>query len=378
MTEQGSGLRFDIYERVHLPEGLDGIEELEEAELVPHIQVVEEDDYAVIKGNLWLTGAYRGDSGLSGQTLEHLIPVEITMPQNRISRLEDVRVEIDQFDVELLTGRSLNVTGVLSLHGLEMLSYTERADEEGSEEETVFSYEIPVPDRAYAAVRSEEPAGKAEENENAGLVENAENEENEEPEGFAVDPAIQEWVVEEADNLQPLFVQPEAEKPKKAAPAAEDKTNSDNGGLFGNPVFTGESETENAENENPPGLWGAEAAENEAAEPADRQEVKVAISAKPNELSHLHALVRPEAPASTAENVKEPAVSASEAVEWKKLFIREKEVGAFKRMRICIVQKEETIEDIADRYKLSARELAFYNQLGGQPVGEGQVLVIPS
>src|SRR4051812_27769900 len=83
MTGQSSGLRFDIYERIHLPEGLDGILELEEAELAPHIQVVEETDYAVIKGNLWLTGAYRGENGSLGQALEHLIPVEITMPLNR-------------------------------------------------------------------------------------------------------------------------------------------------------------------------------------------------------------------------------------------------------------------------------------------------------
>ena len=33
------GLRFDIYERVHLPEQVKGIEQLDQIELLPNIQV---------------------------------------------------------------------------------------------------------------------------------------------------------------------------------------------------------------------------------------------------------------------------------------------------------------------------------------------------
>lgn len=377
MTEPGSGLRFDIYERVHLPEGLDGIEELEEAELVPHIQVVEEDDYAVIKGNLWLTGAYRGDSGSTGQPLEHLIPVEITMPQNRISRLEDVRVEIDQFDVELLTDRSLNVTGVLSLHGLEMLSNADGAEERGSDEETVFAYDIPAAEEpADEEVRAEEPkAAKEKVKEKA-----KENELDPALEGVTLDPGILEWSEEEMDSLAPLAVSPEKQTEPNAASALEDKAAKGGGGFFSFTGLFGESEpeqeTEAAEEKAVPAF--AESAAEYEPEPVDRQELKVAISAKPSELSPLHNLVRPPAKVPVEETARENDVSAAEAVEWKNLFIRESEANAFKRMRICIVQKEETIEEIADRYKLSARELAFYNQLGGQQVAEGQVLIIPS
>lgn len=366
MTEQGSGLRFDIYERVHLPEGLDGIEELEEAELVPHIQVVEEEDYAVIKGNLWLSGAYLGDSGSTGQTLEHLIPVEITMPQNRISRLEDVRVEIDQFDVELLTNRTLNVTGVLSLHGLEMLPFSERAEDNDPGEETVFSYEIPVAEyETYAAVRAEEPQPPA-----AALEEDNQ-------EGVALDADIQE--LEEADNLTPVLALPEAVSDQ---PADKKKAAEDNNSFFAFPAY--DEEEVSPSHQASPFAEAAEAAENEpknepGSEPetGERQEVKVAISGKSG-LSHLQSLVRPPANRQQEEAAKEPPAQAAESVEWKKLFIRETDRSAFKKMRICIVQKEETIEEIADRYRISAREIAFYNQLGGQPVGEGQILIIPS
>ncbi|GIP31354.1 LysM peptidoglycan-binding domain-containing protein [Paenibacillus sp. J2TS4] len=135
MTEHQSGLRFDVYERVHLDESLAGIQALEEIEMIPHIQVMQEEEQAVLKGNLWLTGTYLGDDGEDRRTLEHFIPVEITLPMNRIHRLEDIAVEIENFDIDLLSARSLNVTGVLSLHGIEVTSKAE----EGWKEEEEFT-----------------------------------------------------------------------------------------------------------------------------------------------------------------------------------------------------------------------------------------------
>nr|WP_285891152.1 LysM peptidoglycan-binding domain-containing protein [Paenibacillus pasadenensis] len=44
---------------------------------------------------------------------------------------------------------------------------------------------------------------------------------------------------------------------------------------------------------------------------------------------------------------------------------------------MCIVQREETLELIADRYQLQAREIALHNRLADGSVSEGQVLYIP-
>lgn len=60
MADQSYGLRFDIYERVHLSEDVIGIEELEEIELFPKIQVIPGQDYASLRGHLLLAGLYRG------------------------------------------------------------------------------------------------------------------------------------------------------------------------------------------------------------------------------------------------------------------------------------------------------------------------------
>lgn len=117
MTDPLNGLRFDIYERVHLPDDVAAIEELEEIELVPHMQALPQDDQVLLRGHLLLSGVYQSQGGSGLSQLEHWIPVEIALPLNRIQSVEELAVEIDNFDVDLLTTRSLNVTGVLALRG---------------------------------------------------------------------------------------------------------------------------------------------------------------------------------------------------------------------------------------------------------------------
>lgn len=119
MYDESYGLRFDIYERVHLSDDLVGIDQLEEVELTPHIQVIPSGEQVTVRGSLLLAGVYVGSSQeRKSESLEHWIPVEITLPLNRVRSLEDICVDIEHFDVDLLSSRSLNVTGVLSLKGI--------------------------------------------------------------------------------------------------------------------------------------------------------------------------------------------------------------------------------------------------------------------
>ncbi|GIP16928.1 hypothetical protein J40TS1_25700 [Paenibacillus montaniterrae] len=128
MSNGNHGLRFDIYERVHLPENVAAIDELEEIELVPRIQVIEQGENAVLQGQLVLNGIYRAQGERDEQVaLEHWIPVEITLPMNRVTRLDEITVDIDTFDVVLLSSRALNLTGILSLRGI-VLEQDEEAD----------------------------------------------------------------------------------------------------------------------------------------------------------------------------------------------------------------------------------------------------------
>lgn len=68
----------------------------------------------------------------------------------------------------------------------------------------------------------------------------------------------------------------------------------------------------------------------------------------------------------------------SEDVEWKSLFLgNRREETPFRKVRMCIVQREETLDVIAERYQLTPRELLLYNRMSEQNVEEGQVLYIP-
>lgn len=51
VSDQTNGLRFDVYERVHLPDDVAAIEELEEIELVPRIQVIDQEIMPCLEGS---------------------------------------------------------------------------------------------------------------------------------------------------------------------------------------------------------------------------------------------------------------------------------------------------------------------------------------
>ncbi|MNN96751.1 Stage VI sporulation protein D [compost metagenome] len=77
------------------------------------------------------------------------------------------------------------------------------------------------------------------------------------------------------------------------------------------------------------------------------------------------------------ESLAASAGGEGEDLQWKKLFIRSGEQEPFSKIKLVIVQQEETLDDIAQRYHLSSRELQLYNRLSEQQLAEGQVLYIP-
>lgn len=49
----------------------------------------------------------------------------------------------------------------------------------------------------------------------------------------------------------------------------------------------------------------------------------------------------------------------------------------YTQMRLCIVQKDDTIESIAERYKTTSLHIIKRNQLEDDAVSEGQLLYVP-
>ncbi|MBD0381677.1 LysM peptidoglycan-binding domain-containing protein [Paenibacillus sedimenti] len=364
MAEQQPGLRFDIYERVHLQEGLAGIQELNDVELLPHIQVITLDDQAILKGNLLLTGNYSSDEGEEPRSLEHLIPVEITLPLNRIHRVEDISVEIENFDIDLLSARSLNVTGVLSLQGVEMVSAP--LESWRGEEEITFLHEAEFP--------KEESAPPVDHGAHEPAVSTFEEQIHQMPQipqmpvySAPAAPAPAPVVVPAPIPVPEPSVQPMT--PVQEQPAADVDT------------FTAEVEqTELKVTPHPDSTVVTE----------DKKELKVAFGKKANEAveinpygiksllskasSLLHDKKREEAEAQ-AQLAEETKI---DAVEWKRLFLHSSSNSQeFRKLKMCIVQKEETLDSIAKRYQINPREIQLLNRLSDQEVTAGQVIYLP-
>lgn len=444
LADQSYGLRFDIYERVHLSEEVIGIEELEEIELYPQIQVMPGEDYAALRGHLLLTGSYLGEG--EKRELEHHIPVEITIPLSRVNRLEDITVEIENFDVDLLSSRSLNITGVLSLQGIETSSLLAESDSwkdrefttahvvGGEDDDAEGGLESPGP-LLTDEVRSSSPFGWE-----AADTNNNTSEESSEPE--------HEPFLTPAASAAPWQAFPEERLPSQRLTEDEPQELSwsdDNAG-FQNTAAWADKEYEAAEEreeEADSHIWfkgeapaygdirhvqsdteiqqnvahvddvheaGAlpdehpaeddyaleASAQGETGEISyspteEKQEMKIALGSKKNGssesegfgltklLSSSSRLAEEEGEAYEEGFVDEAGaeVAEDEDLRWKSLFIQSEDQTPFRKVKLVIVQREETLDDIAERYHLSSRELQLYNRLSEHELAEGQILYIP-
>lgn len=108
---------FDLFERVNVPDYESGIEELEVTQLIPNVVVDADDKKTIVKGNLDLNVTYSSDDNEKCY-LEHKIPVEITIPIERINNLDDIKLAVQKFNIEVLSRRTFNLTGVLMLQGI--------------------------------------------------------------------------------------------------------------------------------------------------------------------------------------------------------------------------------------------------------------------
>lgn len=228
---QNHRLQFSVEESICFQKGQE-VSELLSISLDPDIRVQEVNDYVSIIGSLELTGEYNIDQNKHTEEiytdkrfveqvrkredgsaeLTHCFPVDITIPKNKVSHLQDVFVFIDAFDYQLTDSRILTIQADLAIEGL--------LDDTQDKEPEIPLYEAPAAFReeelseppAHSVV--EEPgASSAEEAvlqheppelfiSKAGLREELETEkaESEPPESVASDPEAREDVKEEEES----------------------------------------------------------------------------------------------------------------------------------------------------------------------------------
>lgn len=400
VTELPNGLRFDIYERVHLPDEVAAIEELEEIELVPHMRVLPQDDSVLLSGHLLLSGVYRAQQSQDLAQLEHWIPVEITLPLNRVNSVDDLGVEIDNFDVDVLSTRSLNVTGVLALRGLQ-----------------VAAAQVPIwKDDSFTVVHQAQPGYEAD-FERDGLsepdlppaeasfdeaytgagdfyVQDDEPERVEElaqalPQVSDNDDWLAKFKLEEQPQAQERAASPAAAYPSAAwndvsvrqaaePPASRSASEAPAPPPSAVPVSAPEPAAEQAavQPESPRiNLTVADAAARAQSGVGLLSQLGDIGAKRESELKQLEAALAEEK-AAAANNASQ--TSSGDELEWTRLFLNGAgEAQSFRKVRMCIVQRDDTLEGIADRYNVQPRTLQLHNRLNDPYLSEGQVLYIP-
>ena len=177
--ENESYLRFSLEESVWFHKGQE-VAELYSISLDPNVTIQESDQYVFIRGSLDLSGEYkdsqngeheeypqsflpkavqkveRHPDGLNEFT--HRFPVDITIPNNRISSLEEIDIAIQSFDYALPEHNCLKLQADLLITGIYNDSYVEeRTDTEQETEETEFLEESDDENESYIPYAAAEP-----------------------------------------------------------------------------------------------------------------------------------------------------------------------------------------------------------------------------
>lgn len=79
------------------------------------------------------------DIGEERAIFSHQFPVEVTIPEYRVSNIEDVVMEIENFDYELMSPDQMNIQSSILIHGINQESAVEDARDLDGEEATLFT-----------------------------------------------------------------------------------------------------------------------------------------------------------------------------------------------------------------------------------------------
>ncbi|PRS32421.1 spore coat protein [Bacillus pumilus] len=407
---QNNRLQFSVEESIYFKSGQE-VSELLSISLDPDILVQEVNDYVSIRGSLELTGEYNiNQEELLGELssyasyreadevkvredgtaeLLHQFPVDITIPKNKISHLNDVFVFIDAFDYQLTENRLLTIQADLAIEGLldeetpqapveEPYEFVHRSEEEygdvtydyqlqpeDEEQEELQDYEREIDeDQAVLQHDTRAEEEKQEEEIEIELVsreeETEELEESESQEEVALGyRSLPEAQVQEPPFFEPpklleeekredTFFEVEVRKDPEAAEELEETVQPYP--VFESPAYHVEEEQEAQDDTYQLGRL------------YEREAPKVYESAQEEE--------------EFDEDVRETSGSEN-SLYLTKLFAKQEEED-FSRMKICIVQQEDTVDRICERYQLNVQQLLRTNSLSvDAELEEGQILYIP-
>lgn len=410
MENQFHQLRFDISEKVRLNPQQLGISDLLGLDLYPDVEIKSEGEHLRIQGYLRLNGTYQSEvtdihlhsehegEVANPQDIAYVIPVEITLPAER-AQLDQISAEIEAFDYQLLSPFELQIEATLMIDGI----LPEQKNEEQVHATEAEGARVWTTDTGTPWIGAEAEATKqwadwagTEASKQWGTRIHA-------TETGTPDVGAYDWdkYAKEMERYQAEWSKytSEVNKTDWNNPATPEswteqwshytnpfQPNISNQGQpeAWNPYFQQEQQpTEQSipsASENP--LERHLCVEEETVQPVYQQE---SYPERANETWTEHQVSRKEHhPSYLSQQEREelfqvdpiPQAEASQGVDWIRWLVRGKPEN-FTSMKMVIVQRDESLDQLAQRYAVSADRLLRLNKLHTDRIEEGQIIHVP-
>ncbi|WP_179104432.1 LysM peptidoglycan-binding domain-containing protein [Virgibacillus proomii] len=412
MTNDSSVFRFELNETLYFEKGQE-VNEMRGVSLEPDISIHSFHDYITIKGIIELKGEYEKSDRFQVEgdietddfhakryveaveemdndlaIFSHRFPVEISVPVNRVADLNDVSVYIQSFDYEIPEPSMFRLYSTIEIHGLNrygeisqsennseldsVLSDMDRETESNTDvEEEQFQFELKRPDEEMMEEQPKEAV-------DLPMFSTDEEQDQETDRNSNLNDAIvEETTKEEAKDIVQEETKRKENQEEKESTSKDDKETDETGRwkyketkslkeFFANTSKDKAEEVDDEEDE------------------YDEEDLHDEDEVYDDEDLHDddHDIERKKAKDVSPE-IRENSDNQEDnervrAVSYLSDMFSDSEEESFTRMRLCIVQEQDTIDSIAERYQVSALQLIKLNRLDEDyDVKEGQLLYIP-
>lgn len=374
MSNEPDVFNFHLNESLYFEKGQE-VSQMMGISLEPDISIQPYDEYVSIRGVIELQGEYEKDSLIKQMESEpidfadhsrryvekieatedncaifsHRFPVEISVPSYRVESIDDITVEISMFDYELPDANHLKLISTIAINGISnQVSFRDNmeskpmdgsiSDEIATQPDEHFEFDLKADEiNSNVNVKSNDAANKLDDqstDEDAG----------------------DRWKIKNKTQTLEEFFKKE-EPPEKTEKKNEKIV--DDIEETSTPEITEDLEDVETFNEETTSIL--EESDLELEEREEQLEETILATEELEEQSDDKA--------------------ESDIDYLATLFRNENEADEneqYSQMRICIVQDHDTLETIAERYKVSKLQLLKQNRLSDDEVSTGQLLSIPT
>lgn len=395
MSEEGV-FRFELNETLYFESGQE-VAEIIGISLDPEISIQTFHEYISIRGVIELSGDYHKvplPDALDEDPLEmngyheksfieqvvdktdthaafvHRFPVEISIPSYRVHELEDVTVQVASFDYEIPNHHQMKLMATIEIDGL-IEQYMETNDEpeiHTDQEQTV--------DETQPETHDEEPQQR-EENDRFQNDETEDETEKESAESDKNNSAIGKTETEENTTVNVSVdtdedvtgVNDNTEITESESIEDENGANDHVNEKESSPVQKDEKKSKNV-------LPLSDFFKTKEAAETDHDDSIQQDTPESDNTSHVETNMEEENTIKTNEQSVENEQNQTPIHSLSDMFEHDSE-DKYTKMRLCIVQDDDTIETIAERYEITANQLILKNRLNDESISEGQLLYIP-